>query len=143
MDEINKARRTAAFFEVYKLVETDGGWKLRGLIYLLSGKPESYSAKDRDNAEPVIRHYSDIGILVKKDFVKLNDFLEGYYSVVLRLWKKVEDYVAYERLRRKDPNWATGFEWLAQQAEIFRLKHYPDTSIDHPRPRKPSVKKTH
>jgi len=124
--EASKSRSITAFFEVYKLFETDEGAALRKFAFELNGKPEDLSEEDRQKLLKLVIHFSQTAYLIRKKLINLDDYLGLYWSRVLRLGKQLQPYIVFERKRRNYPRFAEPFEWLVQEAEKYRTRNYSD-----------------
>ncbi len=70
-----------------------------------------------------------VAILTRKGYFPLNEFLELYFGLIIKFWKKAQPYVEYERRKRGLTMWVQDLEQLSEQAASYRLLHYPDAEI--------------
>jgi hypothetical protein len=129
LSEMTKSRALSAFFEAYKLFDIEDDGELFKFVYELKGTPGQLSEVEQQKLEKCLRHVNIVAYLAKEGFFPLENLLHLYFTRIIKVWQKTKPFIDFERNRRNDPTWLFSVEWLAEQSEMYRIKHYPELNL--------------
>lgn len=103
---IRKQLNLTAFSDIHKELHSPQGKEDRKFVYNL---PDNYDfskildqkkmKKQKEKIERVCDSFEHAGLLIKADLIDKELFFKSFYTVLIKCWNKLENYV---NLRRKD-----------------------------------------
>ena len=77
-----------------------------------------------------ISDFNEVGALVKKGLVSTNLFLDVYWNITLRSWNASRIIIQKRRTSRNYNEYMINFEVLANDAEKYKNKRFPSSSVE-------------
>ncbi|TLX93923.1 MAG: hypothetical protein E6K91_07875 [Thaumarchaeota archaeon] len=74
-------------------------------------------------------HFNQIGMLIQKEIIPKEEFLDLHADTTILCWKSLKEYIENQQEKRKSKFYMNQFVWLAEQAEIYWKKNRPDDPL--------------
>lgn len=84
----------------------------------------------REHVNRTISDFNEVGALVKKGLVSTSLFLDVYWNITLRCWNASRITIQKRRTSRNYDDYMINFETLAIDAEVYRKKYSPHSSVE-------------
>ncbi len=107
----------------------------RWIFQNLPNEPEPESEisslpdEGRDAVKTVLNSLDRVAFLTQKDWIPEDMIMPWMNPMIVKAWVKLSPYVAYERQRRKEPDYYEQAQELAQRCLTWRKENLPDAEI--------------
>jgi hypothetical protein len=133
----SRQRKFAGLIEIFKLLNGKEQREARAMLFEAYRKyketgddsifdDESY----KEYVNRTISDFNEVGALVKKGLVSTNLFLDVYWNITLRCWNASKVIIHKRRKSRNYNDYMISFEVLARDAERYRNKYSPNSSVE-------------
>ena len=130
----------SALMEIFKTISDEEHRNARRITYRAKNE---YEKKQKDITvfrreeyykaiSGTASHFNQIGILIQKEIIPEEEFLDLYADTVIYCWKSLQEHIENEQNIRKNNSYMNYFEWLGEQAEKYWLKNHPDEKLPEP-----------
>lgn len=133
----SRQRKFAGLIEIFKLLNGKEQREARAMLfeayrkYKETGDDSIFDDKSyKEYVNRTISDFNEVGSLVKKGLVSTNLFLDVYWNVTLRCWNASEVIIHKRRKSRNYDDYMISFEALAINAERYRIKYSPNSSVE-------------
>lgn len=133
----SRQRKFTGLIEIFKLLNGKEQREARGMLFEAYRK---YKKTDddsifedehyREHVNRTISDFNEVGALVKKGLVSTSLFLDVYWNITLRCWNASRITIQKRRTSRNYDDYMINFETLAIDAEIYRKKYSPRSSVE-------------
>jgi hypothetical protein len=133
----SRQRKFAGLMEIFKLLNGKEQREARAMLFEAYRK---YREKGDDSifdnefykeyVNRTISDFNEVGALVKKGLVSTNLFLDVYWNITLRCWNASEVIIHKRRKSRNYDDYMISFEALAIDAQRYRNKYSPNSSVE-------------
>ncbi|WP_182884456.1 hypothetical protein [Microbispora sp. H10885] len=83
--------------------------------------------EELERIESVLNQYDLIGSRTQCGVIPKDQTLATEWSIVLRLWHQLSLFIERETHLRGGGPYKSGFKWLVEMSEQYRLEHYPNS----------------
>jgi hypothetical protein len=133
----SRQRKFAGLIEIFKLLNGKEQREARAMLfeayrkYRETGDDSIFDDKSyKEYVNRTISDFNEVGALVKKGLVSTNLFHDVYWNITLRCWNASEVIIHKRRKFRNYDDYMISFETLARDAERYRIKYSPNSSVD-------------
>jgi hypothetical protein len=133
----SRQRKFAGLMEIFKLLNGKEQREARAMLfeayrkYKETGNDSIFDDESyKEYVNRTISDFNQVGALVKKGLVSTNLFLDVYWNVTLRCWNASEVIIRKRRESRNYDDYMISFEALAIDAERYRSKNSPNSSVE-------------
>jgi hypothetical protein len=117
------ATTATAFSKAVEIIQDEERRKDRGRVFELSERKlpyASWSEADRHAGERVCHSYDQVGIMIRAGMFPKELIVDSWGDSLRRIWPILDPMVRkYRKLKGSREYW-DDFEWLANEAEVFR-----------------------
>lgn len=128
-----KPRYFEGLYRVYEEFDTDHARRQRHAVYALPDQVPADAVLSDNVVEllkDVTNRYDFIGHLVLTGILPDKYVIPVYYLQVVRIWTKVQPYIAYiRRTRGLGATYHRRFEQLYKKCERYRRRHNPQAAV--------------
>jgi len=133
----SRQRKFAGLIEIFKLLNGKEQREARAMLfeayrkYKETGDDSIFDDEFyKEYVNRTISDFNEVGALVKKGLVSTNLFLDVYWNITLRCWNASEVIIHKRRRSRNYDDYMISFEVLARDAERYRNKYSPHSSVE-------------
>lgn len=133
----SRQRKFTGLIEIFKLLNGKEQREARGMLFEAYRK---YKKTDddsifedehyREHVNRTISDFNEVDALVKKGLVSTSLFLDVYWNITLRCWNASRITIQKRRTSRNYDDYMINFETLAIDAETYRKKYSPHSSVE-------------
>jgi hypothetical protein len=130
----SKQVRLTALMDVFHLLNNESHRKARQKVYkhhrdTLDGKSPG-EEEIHDELATVRADFDMIGTFIRNGLLSKDVFLDAYWDTTLVCWNALEDNIKRERKKRQNSHYMANFEYLANEAKIYKEKYAPRESLE-------------
>jgi hypothetical protein len=133
----SRQRKFAGLIEIFKLLNGKEQREARAMLfeayrkYKETGKDSIFDDEFyKEYVNRTISDFNEVGALVKKGLVSTNLFLDVYWNITLRSWNASRIIIQKRRTSRNYNEYMINFEVLANDAEKYKNKRFPSSSVE-------------
>jgi hypothetical protein len=89
----------------------------------------SLTPEGQQNVKTVLNSLDRVAFLTQNGWIPDDLIMPWMNPMIVKSWLKLEPYVEFERLRRKEPDYYEYVRQLAQRCQIWRSKNLPHAEI--------------
>ncbi|MPZ08394.1 MAG: hypothetical protein GEU26_18600 [Nitrososphaeraceae archaeon] len=133
----SRQRKFAGLIEIFKLLNGKEQREARAMLfeayrkYKVTGNDSIFDDEFyKEYVNRTISDFNEVGALVKKGLVSTNLFLDVYWNITLRSWNASRIIIQKRRTSRNYNEYMINFEVLASDAEKYKNKRFPSSSVE-------------
>ena len=133
----SRQRKFAGLIEIFKLLNGKEQREARAMLfeayrkYKETGNDSIFDDEFyKEYVNRTISDFNEVGALVKKGLVSTNLFLDVYWNITLRSWNASRIIIQKRRTSRNYNEYMINFEVLANDAEKYKNKRFPSSSVE-------------
>lgn len=133
----SRQRKFAGLIEIFKLLNGKEQREARAMLFEAYRKYKETGDDSifddisyKEYVNRTISDFNEVGALVKKGLVSTNLFLDVYWNVTIRCWNASEVIIHKRRKSRNYDEYMISFEALAKDADRYRIKYSPNSSVE-------------
>lgn len=133
----SRQRKFAGLIEIFKLLNGKEQREARTMLfeayrkYKETGNDSIFDDEFyKEYVNRTISDFNEVGALVKKGLVSTNLFLDVYWNITLRSWNASRIIIQKRRTSRNYNEYMINFEVLANDAEKYKNKRFPSSSVE-------------
>ena len=133
----SRQRKFAGLIEIFKLLNGKEQREVRAMLfeayrkYKETGNDSIFDDEFyKEYVNRTISDFNEVGALVKKGLVSTNLFLDVYWNITLRSWNASRIIIQKRRTSRNYNEYMINFEVLANDAEKYKNKRFPSSSVE-------------
>lgn len=133
----SRQRKFAGLIEIFKLLNGKEQREARAMLfeayrkYKVTGNDSIFDDEFyKEYVNRTISDFNEVGALVKKGLVSTNLFLDVYWNITLRSWNASRIIIQKRRTSRNYNEYMINFEVLASDAEKYKNKCFPNSSVE-------------
>lgn len=133
----SRQRKFTGLIEIFKLLNGKEQREARGMLFEAYRKYKKTNDDSifedehyREHVNRTISDFNEVGALVKKGLVSTSLFLDVYWNITLRCWNASRITIQKRRTSRNYDDYMINFETLAIDAEVYRKKYSPHSSVE-------------
>lgn len=129
----SKQVNLTALVDVFHLLNNESHRNARRAVYkfhrdILDGKSRLEEEIEQQIAT-VRSDFEMIGTFIRNGLLSKDVFLDAYWDTTLVCWNALEDNIAAERKMRRNSHYMANFEYLANEAKLYKEKYAPRESV--------------
>jgi hypothetical protein len=133
----SRQRKFTGLIEIFKLLNGKEQREARAMLfeayrkYKESGDDSIFDTEFyRESVNRTLSDFNEVGALVRKGLVSTSLFLDVYWNITLRSWNASKVIIYNRRTSRNYDDYMINFEVLARDAERYRKKYSPNSSVE-------------
>jgi hypothetical protein len=133
----SRQRKFTGLIEIFKLLNGKEQREARAMLfeayrkYKETGDDSIFETEFyREYVNRTLSDFNEVGALVRKGLVSTNLFLDVYWNITLRSWNASKVIIYKRRTSRNYDDYMINFEVLARDAERYRKKYSPNSSVE-------------
>ena len=133
----SRQRKFTGLMEIFKLLNGKEQREARAMLfeayrkYKESGDDSIFDTEFyREYVNRTLSDFNEVGALVRKGLVSTSLFLDVYWNITLRSWNASKVIIYKRRTSRNYDDYMINFEMLARDAERYRKKYSPNSSVE-------------
>jgi hypothetical protein len=133
----SRQRKFTGLIEIFKLLNGKEQREARAMLFEAYRKYEETGDDSifdtefyREYVNRTLSDFNEVGALVRKGLVSTSLFLDVYWNITLRSWNASKVIIYKRRTSRNYDDYMINFEMLARDAERYRKKYSPNSSVD-------------
>ncbi|MGB7882693.1 MAG: hypothetical protein WBL44_08205 [Nitrososphaeraceae archaeon] len=133
----SRQRKITGLIEIFKLLNGKEQREARAMLfeayrkYKETGDDSIFDTEFyREYVNRTLSDFNEVGALVRKGLVSTSLFLDVYWNITLRSWNASKVIIYKRRTSRNYDDYMINFEMLARDAERYRKKYSPNSSVD-------------
>lgn len=133
----SRQRKFTGLIEIFKLLNGKEQREARAMLfeayrkYKETGDDSIFDTEFyREYVNRTLSDFNEVGALVRKGLVSTSLFLDVYWNITLRSWNASKVIIYKRRTSRNYDDYMINFEMLARDAERYRKKYSPNSSVE-------------
>jgi hypothetical protein len=133
----SRQRKFTGLIEIFKLLNGKEQREARAMLFEAYRKYEETGDDSifdtefyREYVNRTLSDFNEVGALVRKGLVSTSLFLDVYWNITLRSWNASKVIIYKRRTSRNYDDYMINFEMLARDAERYRKKYSPNSSVE-------------
>jgi len=133
----SRQRKFTGLIEIFKLLNGKEQREARAMLfeayrkYKETGDDSIFDTEFyREYVNRTLSDFNEVGALVRKGLVSTSLFLDVYWNITLRSWNASKVIIYKRRTSRNYDDYMINFEVLARDAERYRKKYSPNSSVE-------------
>jgi len=133
----SRQRKFTGLIEIFKLLNGKEQREARAMLfeayrkYKETGDDSIFDTEFyREYVNRTLSDFNEVGALVRKGLVSTSLFLDVYWNITLRSWNASKVIIYKRRTSRNYDDYMINFEVLARDAERYRKKYSPKSSVE-------------
>lgn len=133
----SRQRKFTGLIEIFKLLNGKEQREARAMLfeayrkYKETGDASIFETEFyREYVNRTLSDFNEVGALVRKGLVSTSLFLDVYWNITLRSWNASKVIIYKRRTSRNYDDYMINFEMLARDAERYRKKYSPNSSVE-------------
>jgi len=133
----SRQRKFTGLIEIFKLLNGKEQREARAMLfeayrkYKEAGDDSIFDTEFyREYVNRTLSDFNEVGALVRKGLVSTSLFLDVYWNITLRSWNASKVIIYKRRTSRNYDDYMINFEVLARDAERYRKKYSPNSSVE-------------
>lgn len=133
----SRQRKFTGLIEIFKLLNGKEQREARAMLfeayrkYKKTGDDSIFDTEFyREYVNRTLSDFNEVGALVRKGLVSTSLFLDVYWNITLRSWNASKVIIYKRRTSRNYDDYMINFEVLARDAERYRKKYSPNSSVE-------------